>query len=185
MLYFPYSTGGDDLTITYIYKIVINCQSLKSKQAIFGCFVDTHNPDIIFGTESWLSPSISSSEVFPHGYCVYRKDRSDGYGGVCLACCNKMTSREISITTQSEIVAYHITLAESQSLIVCFIYRPPNNDISYLQCLCSDLEKLLNEYPDVPIWIAGDLNLPNINWDNNSVEGNSYHLSLYNIFLDF
>ena len=29
------------------------------------------------------------------------------------------------------------------------------------------------------------LNLPNINWDSNSVEGNSYPLSLCNIFLDF
>ena len=51
-----------------------------------------------------------------------------------------------------------------------FYIQTPNNDISYLQCLCSDLAKLVNEYPDVPIWIAGDLNLPNINWDNNSVD---------------
>ena len=89
--------------------IVINCQSLKSKQAIFGCCVDTHNPNIIFGIESWLFPSISSSE----GYCGYRQDQSDGYGGVFLACCNKIISREISITTQCEIVTCHITLAES------------------------------------------------------------------------
>ena len=102
-----------------------------------------------------------------------------------LACHNKLISREISITTQCEIVACLITLAGSQSLIVCSIYRPPNNDISYLQCLCSDLENLVNEHPDVPIWIAGDLNLPNINWVNNSAEGNSYPLSLCNIFLDF
>ena len=60
--------------ISLLKTIVINCQSLKSKQATFDCFVDTHNPDIIFETESWLSPSISSSEVFPHGYCVYRED---------------------------------------------------------------------------------------------------------------
>ena len=70
-------------------------------------------------------------------------------------------------------------------LIVCSIYRPPNHDISYLQCLCSDLELLVNEYPGVAIWIAGVLNLPYINWDSNSVEGNSYLLSLCNIFLDF
>ena len=63
-----------------------------------------------------------------------------------------------------------------------FVYRPPNNDISYLQQLCSDLEGLMNEHPNVPIWIAGDLNLPNISWDYNSVEGNSYPS---NIFTDF
>ena len=60
--------------ISLLKTIVINCQSLKSKQAILGCFVDTHNPDIIFGTESWLSPSISSSEVYTHGFCIYRQD---------------------------------------------------------------------------------------------------------------
>ena len=35
------------------------------------------------------------------------------------------------------------------------------------------------------IWIAGDLNLPNINWNNNSVEGFSYPIPLCNILLEF
>ena len=43
--------------------IVINCQSLKSKKAEFGEFIDTHSPDVIFGSESWLSPSIHTSEI--------------------------------------------------------------------------------------------------------------------------
>ena len=146
---------------------------MKSKEAILGCFVDTHKPDIIFGTESWLSPSISSSEIFPHGYNVYRQDRSDGYGGVFLACHSKLISREILLTTRCEVVASLITLDNSQSLIVCSVYRPPNNDVSYLQQLCCDLEGLVNKHPNTQIWIAGDLNLPNINWNNNSVEGHS------------
>ena len=33
--------------------------------------IDSHNPDIIFGTESWLNHDISSSELFPDGYSVY------------------------------------------------------------------------------------------------------------------
>ena len=37
----------------------------------------------------------------------------------------------------------------------------------------------------MPIWIAGDLNLPDINWNNCAVEGTSYPVSLSNIFLDF
>ena len=102
---------------------------MKSKHAVFGCFVDTHNPDIIFGTESWLSPSISNSEIFPHEYNTYRRDRCDGYGGVFLTCHNKLISREISLTTQCELVACFITLSDLQSLIVCSVYRPPNNDI--------------------------------------------------------
>ena len=73
--------------------------------SLLGCFVDTHKPDIIFGTESCLSPSISSSEIFPHSYNVYRQDRSDGYGGIFLACHSKLISREILLTTWCEVVA--------------------------------------------------------------------------------
>jgi len=32
--------------------------------------LDIHQPDIVFGSESWLKPSIVSSEVFPPGYTV-------------------------------------------------------------------------------------------------------------------
>ena len=44
--------------------------------------IDTHNPDIIFGTESWLNSDILSSEIFPDGYSVYRQDQlqGDGFG---------------------------------------------------------------------------------------------------------
>ena len=28
-------------------------------------------------TETWLNPTISSLEVLPHGYDIYRKDRED------------------------------------------------------------------------------------------------------------
>ena len=54
--------------------------------------------------------------------------------------------------------------------------------ISYLQQLCSDLEGLVNEHPNTQIWIAGDLNFPNINWNNNSVEGFSYPIPLVIFF---
>ena len=124
---------------SHLKAVVINCQSLKSKKATFGCFVDAHKPDIIFGTESWLSPSISSSKIFPHGYNIYRQDRPDGYGGVFLAIHSKLISRKILFTIRCKAVASLITLDNSQSLIVCSVYRPPYNDVSYLQQLCSDL----------------------------------------------
>jgi len=46
--------------------------------------LDLHHPDIVFGSESWLRPNILSAEVFPSGYTVYRKDRSDVYGEFLL-----------------------------------------------------------------------------------------------------
>ena len=39
------------------------------------------------GTESWLTPDIKDSEIFPSGYSIFRKDRMSGAlgGGVFQA----------------------------------------------------------------------------------------------------
>ena len=64
----------------------INCQSLVNKKAEFHALLDLHNPDIVIGTESWLTPNHLDSECFPHslGYIPCREDRGAGtvVGGV-------------------------------------------------------------------------------------------------------
>jgi hypothetical protein len=52
---------------------------------VFWNLIDKSNPDIILGCETCLNPSVGSQEVMPPGYNTYRKDRSDGYGGVLMA----------------------------------------------------------------------------------------------------
>jgi len=54
--------------------------------------LDIYYPDIVFSSESWLKPTIVSSEVFSPGYTVYRKDHPGGYGGVFIACHSTLTS---------------------------------------------------------------------------------------------
>jgi len=49
---------------------IMNCQSIFSKKASFVNFISDHSPNIIASCESWLTPSISSSEIFPAGYTV-------------------------------------------------------------------------------------------------------------------
>ena len=73
--------------------------------------------------------------------------------GVHIRQTSKLISREVLFTTRCEAVASLITLDNSQSLIICSVYRPPrpNNDVSYLQQLCSDLEGLINEHPNTQI----------------------------------
>jgi hypothetical protein len=43
--------------------------------------MDATEADIIMGSESWLRPEIKSSEIFPPGFKVFRKDRTSGAGG--------------------------------------------------------------------------------------------------------
>jgi len=60
-------------------------------------FIEHEYLDIMIGNESWLSPSIYTSKVFPPTYNVYRKDRSDGYGGVFIACHHELTSLHLTL----------------------------------------------------------------------------------------
>ena len=46
------------------------------------------------------------------------------------------------------------------------------------------IENLILDHPKGAIWIAGDLNLPNVDWSDWSILSNNYSLSLCNLFTD-
>jgi hypothetical protein len=48
--------------------LVVNCQSIKNKKQELENLVETSKPDIMIGTESWLSNDIQSTEIFPSGF---------------------------------------------------------------------------------------------------------------------
>ena len=172
---------ANDLT-----SLTVNCQSLLAKKESFLSLLDTYNPDIIFGTESWLKPDILSSEVFPVGHSVYRRDRSDGYGGVLVTCREHLISCSLEIeNNHCELVAYQVKLLNNGNLIVYSAYRPPSSSDDYLNQLCNHLESIKSNHPNSEIWISGDNNLPDINWEDNCVEGHQYSLTINNTFLEF
>ena len=135
------STGNHTNEAILLSSLVLNCQSLVSKKESFMNLLDLHHPDIVFGSESWLKPNILSTEVFPPGYMVYRKDHSDGYGGIFIACRNVLSSFEVPVISDVELVACQIQLADHSSLIVCSIYCPPSSDNVYLDELCNQLNQ--------------------------------------------
>ena len=57
--------------------VIINCQSVRNKKQELENLVESYNPDIIIGNDSWLNKDIQSSEVFLEGYNCYRKDRGN------------------------------------------------------------------------------------------------------------
>ena len=48
----------------------VNYRSVFSKILDFFTLVDTYNPDVVTGTESWLGEEISKAEVFSDGYII-------------------------------------------------------------------------------------------------------------------
>ena len=47
----------------------------------FWNLIDTYNPDVIIGTESWLRGDTENAEVFRADYTTFRRDRSVQGGG--------------------------------------------------------------------------------------------------------
>jgi hypothetical protein len=59
----------------YTLSIQVNCRSIYNKALEFWNLVDTYNPDIIIGTESWLREVIGNNEIFRPDFTTFRKDR--------------------------------------------------------------------------------------------------------------
>ena len=68
--------------------ITVTCCSVVGKTAELANLIDSTQPDIILGTESWLTPNVSSAEVFPRHYAVHRRDRkarlAAGSSSLCM-----------------------------------------------------------------------------------------------------
>ena len=168
--------------------ININLQSINNKKAEVLLMIERDNPDIIVGTETWLRPEIKNSEIFPASFNVYRKDRADGYGGVLVAVkTNYVTELITSPRTNSdtETVFVKVTLASDSKLIIGAVYRPTNNDIAYAESVTTQIQSVLKKHPKAVHWIIGDFNLPDVDWQTQSVEGYQYPKPLNELFLDF
>ena len=68
---------------SHLTFLSLNRCSLRSstKKASFLALINEHNPD---GCESHLDQSYHTPEIFPHTYNVYRKDHTEGGGGVFI-----------------------------------------------------------------------------------------------------
>lgn len=157
----------------------MNCRSIKNKKDDLAFLLATTDADIVCGTESWLDPSMTNSEIFPPNYEVYRKDRNSRGGGVFLLVSKNLQSTALEFQDcVCESVWCKIKQQGYKFLTVGVFHRPPsNNSLNPLLCLSNVLSAIT---PDDVI-LSGDFNLPNIDWvDNLPLLRNSS--SLYKTF---
>ena len=114
----PPSTFYNAQSKSTLSTLTINFQSIVAKQSYLHCLLNEQKPDIIFGCETWLSPSIQTSEFFPASYNIFRHDRNDGYGGVLLVVCNGLTCKVHPYPTNCEAVACALTI---NAYFMCFL----------------------------------------------------------------
>ena len=165
---------------------IINFQSVNNKKADILHLIDTEKPDIIAGSETWLNSTVSSSEIFPANYNVYRSDRTKGsHGGALLGIQAEYTAELIETRQDLEAVFIKMgTVKGKPPLIIRSIYRPTNNDLQYSTSLCSTIEKLQRKHKKASFWLCGDFNLPDVSWESHTINGHQYLRELNQGYLD-
>ena len=114
----------------------VNCRSIYNKALDFWNVVDTYNPDIIIGTESWLREEIGNSEIFRADFTTFRRDRHTRGGGVFICVKNNLTCSELWVDDDFEIIAVEVIGSGSKDKWeVMGIYRAPNEDIRVIERL--------------------------------------------------
>lgn len=136
------------------------------------------------GTETWLNSSLKSCEIFPANYTVFRKDRTDGYGGVLLAIKSLPAHHIDYLDVDAELIWVRIELVDRRPLFVGAYYNPNTSRESFA-ALDQSLAMINNSrIKPSTIWLAGDFNLRDIDWINLSVKPSSPIASQCKAFLD-
>ena len=165
--------------------IVINFQSIKNKVHETQVLIDNADPDIILGTETWLNGNISSAEVLPTNFQVFRNDRSDSYGGVLIAVREDFICSPVLTSQKTELISVKLQLNRAKSIIISSFYRPPNmTEDTYSSAALEELIKLRHDNQISDFWIGGDFNLPDVNWSSLTVTSNQYSYAMTDIYLD-
>ncbi|XP_064633636.1 uncharacterized protein LOC135491593 [Lineus longissimus] len=150
--------------------MTVNCEGIKGKTGLLAATVQYIQPDAIIGCESKLDNTINSTEKFPPGYKVFRKDRTLHGGGVFVAIKDCYQCEELTdLDTEAEIIWVKIHLQGAKSLVTGSYYRPPDKTLEDLECLKESLDKLPAKCRDRTIHLSGDFNLSEINWETRTV----------------
>jgi hypothetical protein len=89
----------------------VNCRSIYNTILEFWNLVDTYNPDIIIGTESWLRQEIGYAEIFRADFTIFWRDRHTRGGGVYICVKNNIACSELWVHEEDfEIIAVEVTI---------------------------------------------------------------------------
>ena len=186
-------TCVSDATNTYRKPKILslNCCSLRSnlKKAALLALINEYDPDIICGCESHLDKSYLSAEIFPKNYNIFRKDRTEGAGGVFL-CVQKgySVTEDPTLSVDAELVWVKIILSNMKQLYLGSFYRPPDHRAYPMLELQTSLKKLIDQCSSSPnIILLGDFNFPSIVWSDGQGQvcpSPNYGAEVNNLFLD-
>ena len=154
-----------------VHFMYANVRSLLNKITLLQYYITSYDLHVICLTETWLSTDIPDALFTPAGYTSLRCDRknSPGGGSVIIVknelCPSPFTFDFLYLT---EAVACIIELPDLHlKLAIVCIYRPPSYDVNSFD-ECNAIIKKTMAFNYNHVIIAGDFNMPSINWTNSS-----------------
>ena len=167
--------------------MIVNFQGIRGKKTRVWHTIESANPDIIIGTETFLKPWHGSAEYFPPNYNVFRCDRVSGEkGGALIATKTNLVAHEIphkATLVDAEAVYVKIQIHNStQALVVGSIYRTNQSNTKEQIDSITESMNILKQN-DIN-WVGGDLNLPDIDWETQAITGHQYPIHTNQTFLD-
>ena len=177
-------TEQDVPNIKTIRILNINFQSIRNKQGELINLIDSTKPDVIFGTETWLDPSIKDEHFFQEGYNIYRNDRNLIGGGVLIAVKDTyITSSVPELQTDCEIVWCKMEIVGHKTVYISAYYNPTTaNERGYDECRIS-IERASN-IRNAFIISAGNFNLPGWDWSQSIIKQNTQCIANHEKFAD-
>ena len=160
--------------------IVVNCNSVKGKQAELAHLLSYTDADAVLMCETKLDSSVSVSEFLPPNYqCIARKDRNIHGGGVLIAIKSNFIAEEVEIKSEGEIVWAKVTLSTGHAMYIGSFY---NNDgstrnVEFLEKSLTDLSSITKNNPNTFISLGGDFNAHGIDWDSGILNLDCHHRS--------
>ena len=142
--------------------------------------INEKQPDVIIGTESWLTSNHNNSEYFPTElYQVERRDRPDNPHVFIAAKLDLALVRETELETDCELLWCKIQVQCSKTVHIGAYYRPHAGDQKSLDELAKSLALL---YPDHIVLLGGDFNFPG--WDRIKQSKLAVRIFIYTISLE-
>ena len=171
------------------FKVLnLNCQSIANKKSEFYAIIDNHKPDIVVGTESWLTKKHLSSEIFPSslGYIPFRQDREAetcGGGVFILVKDTLIATEQKQLKTNCEIIWVKIEIATAKPIYIAAYYRRKEGDTESIVELRRSLD--LAAQLKGTLWLLGDFNYPKFSWSHDHVPSMKYGSGFPAIYEDF
>ena len=156
-----------------IMSINVNSVQGKDKGAALKALIAERKPDIIQAQETNLTKDIVDSDFLPPKYVAIRHDKGKGKHGVFVAFREELVVNEVELPNQEgELVLAKVEVSGGPDIYVGSFYRHTNSDKKGLKSLFDNISSIHGGKKVPKVYLGGDFNLPDTDWDAAKVHPN-------------